>query len=240
VSEAMTQWPDYVDYAFGAIEFYEIDEDYLREFAEWAKDLLLPLLDSEHPRVRWAAALSLGDQRVEAAYPVLIGMLHEFFPPDFPLEDGWFELQHIKIAKILGSWGKREAIGPLRSELAEMWRAEQQQSKNVEQQMWWHYQDALVYALGQLGDFDALTELNTPPERRRFWIVTLVMGYLHAQHLYKKPPLYLAIDAHHDPELAEFLTLVSSVLQEKMGMSPEEANFAVKNYANDYYDRWKK
>jgi hypothetical protein len=89
-----------------------------------------------------------------------------------------------------------------------------------------------------LGDFDALTELNTPPERSRFWIVTLVMGYLHAQHLYKKPAVYLAIDAHQDTELAEFLTLVSSVLQEKMGISPEEADFAVKNCANDYYDRW--
>jgi len=30
--------PDYVRYAFGAVEIYEIDEDYLREFTErWGK-----------------------------------------------------------------------------------------------------------------------------------------------------------------------------------------------------------
>src|SRR5579872_555451 len=176
--EMIDKLPDYVRHAFGAIEFYMIDENYLRDFSDrwgklslptfvralregnwrdqqvsafaigytmsaWAKDLLLPLLHSEYPRVRWATAISLGNQRVEAAYPVLIMMLQEFFPPDFPVEDGWYELEHIEIAEILGSWGKREAIEPLRDTLAKMWRVEQQRSRNSDPQIWWQYQDAL-------------------------------------------------------------------------------------------------
>jgi hypothetical protein len=31
---------------------------------------------------------------------------------------------------------------------------------------------------------------------------------------------------------------VSTLLQEQMGMSAEEADFAVKNYDGDYFDRW--
>lgn len=272
--EMIDKLPDYVRDAFGAIEIYQIDENYLCDFTErwgklslatfvralregdwqdqqvstfaigytksaWARDLLLPLLHSEHPRVRWASALSLGKQRVEAAYPVLIRMLQEFFPPGFSSEDGWYEIEHIEIAEILGSWGKPEAIEPLCDTLAKMWRVEQQRSKNVDPQIWWLYQDALVYALGQLGVFNALINLDISMERRRFWTVTLIMGYLHARHLYKKPPVYLAQDAYSDADLAEFLTLVSVILQEKTGMSPEDADFAVQQYVSDYYDRWK-
>jgi len=37
-AEMIDELPDYVRYAFGAVEIYEIDEDYLREFTErWGK-----------------------------------------------------------------------------------------------------------------------------------------------------------------------------------------------------------
>jgi hypothetical protein len=204
----------------------------------WARDLLLPLLHSAYPEVRWAAALSLGDRREEAAFPVLVDMLQEFLPPNPPVVYEWYELEHPHIARLLGTWGKREAIKPLRDTLAKLWQVEQHPPADRSPQILWNYQDALVYALGQLGAFDALTNLNIPQERARFWKVTEVMGYLNAEHCFKKGVLQIVQGARFEKPLAEFLTLVSTLLQEKMGMSAEEADFAVKNYDSDYFDRW--
>ena len=91
----MAIWPSYVEYAFGAIEVLDIDEEEIKAFVRrwgglglanfaralregdmhdqqvaafaigytesaWAGKLLLPLLNSEYPEVRWATAISLG------------------------------------------------------------------------------------------------------------------------------------------------------------------------------------
>jgi hypothetical protein len=204
----------------------------------WARDLLLPLLHSAYPEVRWAAAISLGHQREEAAFSVLIDMLQEFLPPHAPVEYDWYDVRHTTVAHILGVWGRHDAIEPLHDTLAKLWQVEQQRSADDDAQGWWQYQDALVYALGRLEAFDALADLNISQERTRFWKVTLVMGYLNATHLYRRPVVRIVQDARSDAALAEFLTLVSTLLQEKTGMSLEEADFAVKNYDGDYFDRW--
>lgn len=143
----------------------------------WARDLLLPVLHSEFPEVRWAAALMLGQRREEAAFPVLIKMLQEFLPPHGSVDHDWYDVQHMHVARLLGSWGKREAIQPLHDTLALLWQVEQQRPPYEDVQMWSHYQDAMVYALGQLEAFDVLDDLDVSPERKRFWMVTLVMGY---------------------------------------------------------------
>ena len=68
----------------------------------WARDLLLPFLHHEHPEVRWAAALTLGEMREEAAFPMLINMLQEFLPPHPAVEFDWYDVQHMHVASILG------------------------------------------------------------------------------------------------------------------------------------------
>lgn len=214
----MATWPDYVEYAFSAIQIIGADEEYIQDFSArwgglglanfaqalregtfkdqqvaafalgysgstWARDLLLPFLQHEHPEVRWTVALLLGDRREGAAFPVLLNMLQEFLPPhpsDPSFDGDWYDVQHIHVANILGSWGNRAAIPALRDTLAQMWQIEQQHSSNESPQMWWPYQDALAYALGQLGAFEALTDLKLTQQRVHLWSVNLVMGYLNA------------------------------------------------------------
>jgi hypothetical protein len=273
VSEAMADWPDYVDYAFEAIEVLRVDEEYQSDFVKrwgdldlatfaralregdrreqqvsafaigytestWARNLLLPLLHSEYPEVRWAAALMLGNRREKAAFPVLIGMLQEFLPPNPPGDYDWYETTHSAVASILGLWGKREAVEPLRDTLAKLWRAELNPRQDRPPQLVSYYADAVVYALGQLETFDALNDLDISLQRKRFWTVTLVMGYLNAEHLYKKSVLQIIQDGLLHTNLGEFLRLASDLLREKLGMSPEEADVAVKNYDGHYFDRW--
>lgn len=270
----MAEWPDYVDYAFEAIEIIRVNEDYQNDFVKrwggldlatfarvlregdrreqqvsafaigytestWARDLLLPVLHSEYPEVRWAAAISLGHRREGAAFPMLIGMLQEFLPPNPPAEYDWYETTHGTVASILGTWGKREAVEPLRDTLAKLWQAELNPRQDRPPQLVSYYQDAVVYALGQLEAFDALKSLDISPERKRFWMVTLVMGYLNAEHLYKSPVRDLVLDIHLDTVLPGFLKLASTLLQEKMGISAEDADVALRNYRHDYFDRWK-
>lgn len=205
----------------------------------WSRDLLLPLLHAEYLEVRWAAALMLGDQREEAAFPVLIGMLQELLSSHAPVDDCWYEIEQSRIAYILGSWGKQEAIKPLRDTLAKLWEVEQHPRPDREPQLLWDYEDAVVYALGQLEDFDALADLDIPAERKRFWMVTQAMGYLNARHVYGGKPVWMiAQKTYPDETLGAFLVLVSEVLHEKLGMVPGEADAAVKNYDGHYFDRW--
>lgn len=269
----MATWPTYVEYAFGAVQIIELDEEDIKAFAarwggleltafaraldkgqykdqqvaafaigysdsKWARDLLLPFLHDEHPEVRWAAALALGETREEAAFPVLMQMLQEFLPPHPPVEFNWYDVQHMHVARILGSWGRPAAIPALRETLARIWQVEQQRSGDEDAEMRWHYQDALTYALGQLGAFDALIDLPLPQALKRLWTVNIVMGYFNAEKVYNKRVLGIILNADLDEELAAFLGLLSTLLQEKMGLSPQEAAFCIDNYGQDYFDRW--
>ncbi len=205
--------------------------------SRWARNLLLPFLHHEHPELRWAAALSLGDMREEAAFPVLVNMLQEFLPPH-PVVDDWYDMQHLYVADILGSWGNQAAVPPLRDTLARLWQAEQQQPTGGGLEAWWHYQDALAYALGRLGAFAALTDLDVPLSRMRLWMVNLIMGYLNAEKICKKGVLRIIQDAPLNEELAALLRLVSALLQQKMSLSQQEAASSIANYVDAYFDRW--
>src|SRR5579883_1071226 len=64
----------------------------------WARDILIPYLEHEDAGVRWAAALTLGQMREEAAFPVLLRMLQEFLPPDQDRKSTRLNSSHVKIS----------------------------------------------------------------------------------------------------------------------------------------------
>lgn len=205
--------------------------------SRWARNLLLPFLHHDHSELRWAASLSLGEMREETAFPALLNMLQEFLPPH-PVENDWYDVQHLYVASILGSWGNQAAIPALRDTLTRLWQTEQQQPAGGELEAWWHYQDALAYTLGQLQAFEALADLNAPLPRRRLWMVNLIMGYLNAEKIYHKGVLRIIQEAPLNEELAAFLKLVATLLQEKLSLSQQEAASSIENYADTYFDRW--
>lgn len=205
--------------------------------SRWARDLLLPFISNEKPEVRWVVALMLGEMRVEAAFPALVGMLSEFLS-SLPLEDSWFVFKLPYVASLLGSWGKEEAIPALRDTLAKLWQIEQEVGEQEDFQTWWHYQDALVYALGQLGAFDALTGLNIASPRIRLWQVTMVMGYLNAMQTYKQTIVDILQDTSRNEGRIAFLALVSELLRQTMGWSESDAATFSEDYQRDYFGRW--
>src|SRR5690349_20411735 len=79
---------------------------------------LLAHLESERPLERWASAIGLGRMREGQVLPELVRMLTEFLPPDqeyraSPYYRGW----RFCAPRILGAWGKSEAIVGLRGAL---------------------------------------------------------------------------------------------------------------------------
>jgi HEAT repeat protein len=211
--------------------------------SRWARDLLLPFLHHDHAAVRWTVALELGRMREEEAFPVLLHLLQEFLPPHHvSVEYDWYDIHHISIACILGAWGKREAVPALRETLSRVWQAERDMQGTLDMQLWWHYQDAMVASLGQLGDFEALEDLQDLPASRKFlWAVTLVMGYLGYLTMAIIPQntiieQLMATSKRDEP--AGCFALIPDLLHEKMGFSPEEAATFSLSYQQAYLNRW--
>ena len=211
----------------------------------WARDLLRPFLQSDDPGVRWASALSLGEMKDERARPVLVQMLGEFLPPPYtpPGEVGpdWFEVRHMHVAHLLGRWGDPALIPALRETLVRVWQVERDAPAHINQagmQLRWDYQDALAYALGQLGAFDALAGLEVPTHRSRVWTVNLAMGYLNVQDRYHTTCLGFSGDPMHVEAYQDLFPLLLRVLQQQVGLSSQEATTYLQGYGHDYFRRF--
>ena len=211
----------------------------------WARGLLLPFLQSDDPGVRWAAALSLGEMKDERARPVLVRMLGEFLPPPYtPLGEvgpDWFEVRHMHVAHLLGQWGDAALIPTLRETLVRVWQVERDAPAHINQagmQLRWDYQDELVYALGQLGAFDELAGLEVPAHRSRVWTVNLALGYLNVQHRYRTTCPGFIGDPMHVQAYQDLLPLLLQVLQQQLGLSPQEATAYLQGYGHDYFRRF--
>ena len=209
----------------------------------WARDLLLPYLHHDNPRLRWACVLSLGEMHDETAFPLLLCMLQEFLPPHpvpYMGEYSWFESQHSHIVSILGEWGKQEAVPALCETLVRLWKIEQrlpvEKQPSPELQYLWQYQEEVAYALGQLGALHVLMDFELPVERKRLWTINVGMGYLNAERLSKTWLIRLFQDTELREKNAELFVLLAQVLQEKMGLSRDEAEKYIENYEADYYD----
>lgn len=200
----------------------------------WAKELLLPFLHSDNTQLRWAVALSLGEMKEPQALPVLIKMLQEFLPqpPSNQAEYDWFEIQHMHVASLLGRWGDTSAIPVLRDTLERVWLVEQQHpDTNV--QIWWHYQEALAYALGQLGTLDVLIDMKLPIYRYRYWTIHNVMGYLNAEECHKNSVIRIMQQMTPFGQYRDLYTLLLQVLQQKVGLSLQEAELFIQSYNDD-------
>lgn len=228
----------------------QVDDQMVAAFAightrsAWARELLLPFLQSDDPGVRWASALSLGEMKEERARPVLVQMLGEFLPPPYrsPGEVGpdWFEVRHMHVADLLGQWGDPALIPLLRETLVRVWQVECDAPEYLElsgTQLWRAYQDELAYALGQLGAFDALADLEVPAHRSRVWTVNLALGYLNAQANYGNTCSGLLTDLALGKH-QELSSLLLQVLQQWAGLSLQEAAAYVQGYGEDYFHGW--
>lgn len=210
----------------------------------WARDLLLPFLQSDDPGVRWATALSLGEMKEERARPVLVRMLQEFLPPPYtPLGEvglDWFEVKHLHVADLLGRWGDPALIPTLCETLVRVWHVECDAPENINDagtQLRRHYQDELAYALGQLGAFDALTGLEMPVHRYRVWVVNLALGYLNAQANYRNTCSGLLTDMTFGKH-QELSALLLQVLQQRARLSLQMAAAYMQGYGEDYFHGW--
>ncbi len=203
---------------------------------------LAPFLHSDDPGVKWAAVLSLGEMRDERARPVLVEMLQAFLPPPYtpPGEVGpdWFEMKQKQVARLLGRWGDPLLIPVLRETLTRVWQIEQNapDHQGLRTQVWAQYRDELAYALGQLDAFDALADLHVPAPRRRVWTVNMAFGYLHAQACYKSSCLGIVTDMSSGKH-QDLRPILLQVLQQKSGLSSQEAAVHLQEYGRNYFTR---
>lgn len=161
------------------------------EDALLARAALVPYLHHHQPRIRWAAALSLGWLRDERAIPALSRMLTDQLPEGGAAE--YEERDGLAYDECLDQWRCGALIrvilnlrtpvfaSSLQSALARMlelehaWaarfgapllhdeaRREWPDLNSPGIEAWARYQDMLVFALGRIGAFDALASVGCP------------------------------------------------------------------------------
>ena len=197
-----------------------------------AGELLQPFLYGVEPMERWASALALGEMRDERALPVLVSLLDEFLPPRLhPLEreGGLYHYWRIKIVSLLGEWERREFAPLLRNALVKSWKIEQVDQAD-RKQVWHPYQDEIAYALGRLHVFGALTGVSLPTARLQLTVVTLACGSLQARTRYGDVLTQIQVNQALQKEVAQVLEL-------QFGLSAQEQNQYIDNYADEYFAR---
>ena len=210
-----------------------------------ARAALLPFLHSHVRMERWASALCLGEAKEEQALPVLQDLLLEGLfdqqvaAPDTVEDVVWYESYRGLVAYLLGSWDNPRLVPLLRQALQASWQREQQVRTPVPLFPWawdlssYHtFQDALAFALGRLGAFGALMQLEFPASRLRIALFNLVLGHLSASkgYRYRDLPLQLLLDT----ALREDVFLV---LEQQFGVSADEGAEMIKQFTSDDTER---
>ncbi|HEY1351436.1 MAG TPA: HEAT repeat domain-containing protein [Ktedonobacteraceae bacterium] len=187
-------------------------------------------LKSQEPMERWPAALILGERHDPRALPVLIALLDDALPPRVrPLErdGGLYHFWRLKTVALFSEWGQDDLIPVLRQALLSALKLEQAEQPEI-QHVWYPYQDALVYALGHLQAFGALTNLVLPTSHLHRWTVTLICGSLQARQSYGD----LFTQVQINPTLREE---IARVLERRFGLAAAEQAVYIDGYADAYF-----
>ncbi len=195
-------------------------------------ELLHVCLKSNEPMERWASTLALGERRDERVLPMLAILLDEYLPPYMhPLEreGGLYHAWRLKVAALLGDWGRPDQAPVLRHALARAWELEQAEPPEIKH-IWHSYQDELVYALGRLETFGVLTGLTLPEERQRLWTVLLACGSLQARQRYGDLLTQIQINEQLRREIVQ-------VLERRFGLSTDEQAEYVEGSVDAYFER---
>jgi hypothetical protein len=187
----------------------------------WVRELLLPYLGSPDPKARWASALMFGEMKEEQALPVLQTMLLEFLPsPTLPFAeqepiDPLYDFWRPNVAHLLGNWLRPDLIPLFAQALALFWKLILKDA-HPGKTSWIHCQDELAYALGRLGAFHLLTELEFPASGLRLAMVQMALGYLHVRARF--PYGYLSDFSGLSVRNPDLVEEVISVLEQQVGL----------------------
>ena len=199
-----------------------------------APTLLLPFLQSVHPKERWLSALYLGRKKEKLAMPVLVTMLTEFLPseesPTPAIDLAWFDEYRGRAVSTLLLWNEAFLVPAFRHAFVMCVEAERHLPdhpvlKQIVLQNWYGYQDGLCYALGNRGAFGALLGIPLSPRRQRIAILKVVMGYKQIKAHLVASELIFGWE-----QVGELRTSVKAVLGQRFGFSEEEQE----NYLNTY------
>lgn len=156
------------------------------------KEIFLPYLESQDPKERWASALMLGEMKEERALMMLKKMLLEFLPSQpspfaeqektDPLYDFW----RPHVPRVLGNWQRPDLIPLFRQALTSLWDSAPKRAF-PDKIYWFNCQDEIAYALGRLGAFSILPNLELPSYGLRLAMVQMAVGSLDIRSRFPYP-----------------------------------------------------
>lgn len=186
---------------------------------------VLSFLASDDPWEQWPSALCLGAVKDPAAFPVMCALLTAHLPshPNYwEAGSGYLLVWRPYIARLLGEWGRLEAVAPLRQALDTV--------LGLSEESWYSldlgdFTDEVVFALGRLQALGALTGLRAPIARIDRWRIHLSVGSMFGRYA-MLPQGTLQMSDQPSEALQALLTM----LETRWGITREQARAALRQY----------
>ncbi|HEX2350115.1 MAG TPA: hypothetical protein VHI51_16885, partial [Ktedonobacterales bacterium] len=142
---------------------------------------LRPYLTSADPWEQWSSVLCLGAVHDPAAFPLMCDLLTAQFPADPKVltpGSGYLLVWRPYLARLLGAWGSREAVVPLRHALVSALELDEEQWNAYDLD---DFTDEVVFALGRLKAVGALTGIVTEVAQLDLWRIHLIVGSVYGR-----------------------------------------------------------
>lgn len=183
-----------------------------------------PFLASDDPWEQWPSALCLGVARDAAVFPLICKLLTAQWPtsPDYrEAGAGYVKVWRPYLARLLGEWGRREAVVPLRQALLA--------TLELSDEIWddhdlAEFTDEVVFALGRLQAIGALTAIQATPTQLDQWRIHLCVGSLFGH--YPMPEHSLRPQG----KSSEAIQALWMALKEQWGLTIEQAHDSLRRY----------